>query len=245
MRIYLRVLLGIWVILGLVGPSRAESLIFGVVAASDVKATFLKFRPVAQALSQTLGKKVQLEPLPWAKFEAGFRSGRFHLALASPGFFLLKGPYRAELVLRDPHIPVAVFRKSSLSANYQGRKVAVWPYAYEGYLAQASFFSTKFGRFEPAKVKFLGSEALVVLAVLNGKADLGWVSRRAAQRYGPTLKMVNIPGESKWLLFLKKDLPALTSSKIKATLLRFRRGDVSFEPLENPPELPRLKVFLP
>ncbi len=245
MKGYLKLWLGICLILGPVSPARAEDLILGVVAVSEVKATFFEFRPLARALSQGLGQKVRLEPLPWAKFEEGFRNGRFHLALASPGFSLLGGPYRGELVLRDSRVPVAVLRQGSLAAAYRGRKAAVWPFAYEGYLAQAAYFSARFGKFKPAEIRFLGSEVLVVLAVLNGKADLGWVSLETARKYRSRLKIVPLPGEAGWLLYLRKDLPPLLSSRIKALLLKFRRGNLKFEPLAKPPELSRLKVFLP
>jgi len=235
----------VWCFLLWSAPSlRAGDFVFGVVAASEVKETFFRFKPLARALERTLGRKVQLEPLPWPKFEAAFRKGRFHLALGSSGCYLLKGPYEGRWVLKDPRRPVVVFRAGALAKLYRGRKAAVWPYSRGGYLIQAAYFSGKFGGLDPREVLFLGSEKLVVLAVLNGKASLGWVSRRAARQYGKSLRMVEIPGEERWILFVRRDLPASTVSAVRSVILTFSGRGLRFEPLSTPPDLSSLRRFV-
>lgn len=233
-------ILSLWV-----SPLRAETLVFGVLVSSEVRDTFLRFRPLALFLEQDLGRKVRLQPLPWPKFEQAFRQGRFHLALASPGCFLLRAPYRGVLWMEDPRTPVIIFRRGTLRSNFSGGKAAVWPYSYEGYLAQAAYLSSRLGAFPPKGVRFLGAEPLVVFAVLNGKEKLGMVSLRAARPYASKLKIIRLEGKVRWVVFFHRRLSPSLASRIKSVLLSYRSREFFFAPLASPPDLSSFRRFVP
>ncbi|QJA06815.1 phosphate/phosphite/phosphonate ABC transporter substrate-binding protein [Thermosulfurimonas marina] len=207
----------------------AAELLWGVpTSPSKVKETYLQLKPLADYLSKKMGPSFRLEPLPWKAFESSFRQGAFSLVLASPGVLLLKGPYEPLLVLKSRHTPALIFR-GPLEEALKGRMVAVWPYAYEGYLAQAAYLARQ-GR-PPSGVLFLGGEDLVIFAVLNGKAALGMVSFEAARPYASRLKVVKVAGPAGWLLLVQRGLsPALKDRLKKAFLSYPGKGFVFSEP---------------